>query len=106
MCFETVDPVTIKTVVDNIATYYDRISAIPGWTTTDQAENVLGFSIWIDEAQALRKYEFMVDRSADYVPISGYKLTDVRLVIACNAAVLLWRVNLKRRAIVYLTNHV
>ncbi|XP_058970157.2 uncharacterized protein [Pocillopora verrucosa] len=78
VCFETVDPVTIKKVVDNIATYYAQTSAIPGWTKTDQAENVLGFSIWIDEAQALRKYEFQVDRSAEYVPISGYKMTDVR----------------------------
>ena len=80
VCFETVDPVTIKKVVDNIATYYAQTSAIPGWTKTDQAENALGFSIWIDEAQALRKYEFQVDRSAEYVPISGYKMTDVRLV--------------------------
>ena len=74
------DPITIKKVVDNKATYYARIDAIPGWTKTDQAENALGFSIWIDAAQLLRKYEFQVDRSAKYVPISGYEMTDVRFV--------------------------
>lgn len=70
---------TIKKVVDNIATYYANIDAIPGWTKTEQTEYVLGFSIWIDDTPALRKYEFQVDKSAKYVPISGYEMTDVRL---------------------------
>ncbi|KAJ7381185.1 hypothetical protein OS493_004785 [Desmophyllum pertusum] len=78
VCFEIIDPLTIKKVVDNIATYYSKISAIPGWTKTEQTENVPGISIWIDEAQLLRKYEFQCDKSAKYVPISGYEMTDVR----------------------------
>lgn len=80
VCFETIDPLTIKKVVDNKATYYSRIDAIPGWTKTEETEYVLGISIWIDETPALRKYEFQVDRSAKYVPITGYEMTDVRLV--------------------------
>ena len=81
MCFEIIDPLTIKKVVDNKATYYANIDAIPGWTKTEQTEYVLGFSIWIDETPALRKYEFPVDKSAKYVPISGYEMTDVRLEV-------------------------
>ena len=80
MCFEIVDSLTIKEIVDNKATYYANIDAIPGWTKPEQTEYVSGISIWIDEAQALRKYEFQVDKSANYVPISGYEMTDVRLV--------------------------
>lgn len=75
-----VDPLTIKKVVDNIATDYATIDAIPEWTKTEQTEYVLGFSIWIDDTPSLRKYEFQVEKSAKYVPISGYEMTDVRLV--------------------------
>ncbi|XP_020601762.1 uncharacterized protein LOC110040832 [Orbicella faveolata] len=78
VCFEMIDPLTIKKVVDNIAKYYANIDAIPGWTKTEQTEYVLGFSIWIDDTPALRKYEFQVDKSAKYVPITGYEMTDVR----------------------------
>ena len=78
MCFDIVDSLTIKKIVDNKATYYANIDAIPGWTKPEQTEYVPGISIWIDEAQALRKYEFQVEKSAKYVPISGYEMTDVR----------------------------
>ena len=71
---------TIKKVVENKATYYSKISALPGWTKPNQTEDISGISFWIDEEQALRKYEFQCDKSAKYVPISGYKMTAVRLV--------------------------
>ena len=78
MCFEIVDPLTIKKVVDNKATYYANIDAIPEWTKPDQSENVPAISIWIDEAQALRKYEFQCAKSDKYTPLSGYEITEVR----------------------------
>lgn len=80
VCFEIIDPLTIKKVVDNKASYYANIDVLPGWTRPDQSGNVPAISIWIDEAQALRKYEFQCAKSDEYTPLTGYKLTDVRSV--------------------------
>ena len=80
-CFEIIDPLTIKKVVDNKATYYSTIDVLPEWTRPNETENVAAISIWIDDAQALRKYEFQCSRADEYSPLSGYKITDVRLVI-------------------------
>ena len=80
VCFELVDLVTIKTIVDNVASSYANTAEIPEWTKPEQTEYVPGISIWIDEAKALRKYEFQVDKAPNYVPISGYEMTDVRSV--------------------------
>ena len=78
VCFEIISPLTIKTVVDNKATYYSRIDVIPQWTRPDVTGNVPAISIWIDEAQALRKYEFQCATADKYSPITGYEITDVR----------------------------
>lgn len=78
VCFEIIDPLTIKKVVDNKATYYAKIDVLPEWTRPDQTGNVPAFSIWIDEAQALRKYEFQCSKSDKYTPLAGYDITEVR----------------------------
>ena len=80
MCFEIIDPLTIKKVVDNKATYYSRIDVLPEWTRPDESGNVPAISIWIDEAQLLRKYEFHCSKSDRYTPLTGFTITDVRSV--------------------------
>ena len=69
---------TINKVVTNKATYYTRIDALPEWTKPALTENVPAFTIWIDESQALRKYEFQCAKSDEYVPLTGYVMKDVR----------------------------
>ena len=78
VCFEIIDPLTINKVVTNKATYYTRIDALPEWTKPALTDNVPAFTIWIDESQALRKYEFQCARSDEYVPLTGYVMKDVR----------------------------
>ncbi|CAH3028156.1 unnamed protein product [Porites evermanni] len=78
VCFEIIDPLTIKKVVDNKATYYSTIDVLPEWTRPNETENVPAISIWIDDAEALRKYEFQCSKADEYSPLSGYKITDVR----------------------------
>ncbi|KAL9979352.1 hypothetical protein ACROYT_G017003 [Oculina patagonica] len=78
ICFEIIDPLTINKVVTNKATYYSKIDALPEWTKPALTENVPAFTIWIDEAQALRKYEFQCAKSVEYVPLTGYVMKDVR----------------------------
>ena len=80
VCFEIVSPLTIKKVVDNKATYYARIDVLPSWTRPEQTENVPAISIWIDETQLLRKYEFQCSKSDKYSPQAGFEITDVRSV--------------------------
>lgn len=80
MCFEIIDPLTIKKVVDNKATYYSRIDVLPEWTRPDESGNVAAISIWIDAAQLLRKYEFQCAKSDQYTPLPGYSITKVRSV--------------------------
>ena len=41
-------------------------------------DNVPAFTIWIDEAQKMRKYEFQCATSAEYVPHTGYVVRNVR----------------------------
>lgn len=64
--------------MSNKAIYYSKIDAIPEWTKPALTENVPAFTIWIDEAQTLRKYEFLCAKSDEYVPFSGYVVTNVR----------------------------
>ena len=78
VCFEIIDPLTINKVVTNKATYYTRIDALPEWTKPALTENVPAFTIWIDESQNLRKYEFQCAKSDEYVPLTGYVMKDVR----------------------------
>ena len=78
MCFEIIDPLTINKVVTNKATYYKIIDALPEWTKPELTETVPAFTIWIDESQALRKYEFQCAKSDEYVPLTGYVMKDVR----------------------------
>ncbi|XP_067053119.1 uncharacterized protein [Acropora muricata] len=78
LCFEIIDPLSIGKVVSNKATYYSKIDALPEWTKPELTENVPTFSIWIDERQALRKYEFQCAQSEEYVPFTGYILVSVR----------------------------
>ncbi|XP_068704567.1 uncharacterized protein [Montipora foliosa] len=78
VCFEIIDPLTIKKVVDNKATYYSRIDVLPEWTRPDESGNVPAISIWIDEAKLLRKYEFHCSKSDRYTPLTGFTITNVR----------------------------
>lgn len=78
VCFEIIDPLTINKVVTNKATYYSKISAIPEWTKPELTETVPAFTIWIDESQALRKYEFQCAKSDEYVPFTGFIVKNVR----------------------------
>ena len=80
VCFEIVSPLTIKKVVDNKVTYYASIDVLPSWTRPEQTENVPAISIWIDETQLLRKYEFQCSKSDKYSPQAGFEITDVRSV--------------------------
>ena len=78
VCFEIIDPLTINKVVINKESYYTKIDALPEWTKPALTENVPAFTIWIDESQALRKYEFQCAKSDEYVPLTGYVMKDVR----------------------------
>lgn len=78
ICFEIIDPLTIEKIVTNKAAYYVKISALPGWTKPELNETIPGFTIWIDEAQALRKYEFLCAKSEKYVPYTEFVMQDVR----------------------------
>lgn len=69
---------TIGKIVSNKATYYSKIDALPEWTKPALTENVPAITIWIDEAQALRKYEFQCAKSDEYVPHTGYVMRAVR----------------------------
>ena len=78
VCFEIIDPLTINKVVTNKETYYTKIDALPEWTKPALTENVPAFTIWIDESQNLRKYEFQCAKSDEYVPLTGYVIKNVR----------------------------
>ena len=68
----------IGKVVSNGASYYSTIDPLPEWTRPALTDNVPAMSIWIDESQALRKYEFQCAKSEEYVPHPGYVLRSVR----------------------------
>ncbi|XP_068704515.1 uncharacterized protein [Montipora foliosa] len=78
VCFELVDPLNIGKVVSNGASYYSKIDPLPEWTRPPLTDNVPAMSIWIDESQALRKFEFQCAKSEEYVPHPGYVLRSVR----------------------------
>ena len=98
MCFEIVSPLTIKKVVDNKVTYYASIDVLPSWTRPEQTENVPAISIWIDETQLLRKYEFQCSKSDKYSPQAGFEITDVRSVDTYLYILVFWVECISQRA--------
>nr|XP_058970077.1 uncharacterized protein LOC131796502 [Pocillopora verrucosa] len=78
VCFEITTSLTIDKVVTNRAGYYKSIDALPEWTKPELTETVPAFTIWIDESQSLRKYEFQCAKSDEYVPLPGFIMKDVR----------------------------
>lgn len=78
VCFEITTSLTIDKVVTNRARYYKSIDALPEWTKPELTETVPAFTIWIDESQSLRKYEFQCAKSDEYVPLPGFIMKDVR----------------------------
>ncbi|XP_048580608.1 uncharacterized protein LOC5507741 isoform X2 [Nematostella vectensis] len=78
VCFEFVDPVYILTLVDNKASYYNKTLALPKWDTPGMYDFVTGISMTLDSSN-LKKYEFQVGFSDEYVPENGFVLHDTRL---------------------------
>ncbi|KAK3707599.1 hypothetical protein QZH41_017860, partial [Actinostola sp. cb2023] len=82
VCFEIIDPLHILKIVNNKASYYNRTRALPSWTIPGMFEYVPGITITIDTGanyvEKLKKYEFQVATSNEYVPSSSIKMTSVR----------------------------
>ncbi|KAK3701098.1 hypothetical protein QZH41_015878, partial [Actinostola sp. cb2023] len=82
VCFEIIDPLHILKIVNNKASYYNRTRALPSWTIPGMFEYVPGITITIDTGanyvEKLKKYEFQIATSNEYVPSSTIKMTSVR----------------------------
>ena len=80
MCFEPALSINVGTMVDNKFAQYNKTTVLPEFTKPGMQENVPALAVWVDENGDLRKAEFQCGFSTEYVPITGYKLQEVRLV--------------------------
>ena len=77
-CFEFNDPIDIATMVTNKANYYNHVAPLPNWNKPDLDTNVPSLSITLDQEKNLKKYEFQIGTSKEYVPKPFFPLSNAR----------------------------